>query len=155
MTDIKHITEKERRWILRKKPFIEWHKELHITQYYIDGIRYRRTFDIAEGILTYEKIKKVSIAPGHNEEIDIEEISCEIWEGKEGQAERTISKSRFVYEANGLKFELDEFDFLNLIILEIEGVELEDKIEFPTEIQNEVVFEITGIKEFNNYNLAK
>ena len=147
------MIEKERRWLLKRLPNINFNEIIPITQFYIDGYRYRASSQISGGDC-YEKIKKVSIGIGHNEEIEIEQISKETFFDLFANRERSISKQRFVFFNEKHKFEIDEFENMNLTIMEIEGIELTDIIDFPPEIEKEIIMEITGFKQLNNYNLA-
>lgn len=151
----KSITEKERRWLLKSKPQLKYDDSLYITQVYLDGYRYRQSFSFSSGSTSYEKIKKVSIGIGHNEEIDIEDISEKDFLEARKKSEKIISKIRNVYTTKKHTFEIDIFENLNLIIMEIEGVEMADKINFPEKIKDSIVMEITGLKEFSNFNLAE
>jgi CYTH domain-containing protein len=149
---MKKVTEKERRWLLKQLPELQWDQVIEIIQIYVDGFRYRCSLE--KGKLTYEKIKKVAIGIGHNEEIDVEEITLEQWQEVLPFAERFMQKTRYVKNQNGYKFEIDVPTKIRLVMLEIEGVEMTDIINFPVEISFYLIMEVTGIKELNNYNLA-
>lgn len=147
-----NVTEFERKWLLKKKPKIKFDSKILIIQFYLDGLRYRSSYYNNKG--TYEKIKKVSIGIGHNEELNCEQITSKEWWKNYKLAEKVITKTRFIKNSNGLKFEIDIFSKLSLIMMEVEDVQLTDSIAFPTEIEKEIIMEVTGLKEFNNYNLA-
>jgi CYTH domain-containing protein len=44
---------------------------------------------------------------------------------------------------------------MNIIILEVELNDINDIIFFPKYIEKEIIFEVTGIKEFSNKKLAE
>lgn len=148
----KNETEKERRWLLKNKPRLKYDAIIKITQFYIDGYRYRCSDN--KGNLTYESLKKVAIGIGHNEEVDIKTITPTEWQEKLPAAERIIKKVRYVKKFQNNTFEVDVLTSINLILMEIEGVEMSDVIDFPPEIQKELIMEVTGFKELSNYNLA-
>lgn len=149
----KKVTEKERRWLLKNIPQLKFDSRIEIVQGYFDGLRFRSSLE--KGKFTYEKIKKVSIGVGHNEEIDIEELTLEQWKEVYPKFERIMFKTRYVIERNGHKFEVDAPGEISIVMLEIEGVEMNDVINFLPEIKSEIIMEITGIKELSNYNLAE
>ena len=44
---------------------------------------------------------------------------------------------------------------MNIVILEVELNDINEKIEFPKYLEREILYEVTGIKEFSNKRLAK
>jgi CYTH domain-containing protein len=44
---------------------------------------------------------------------------------------------------------------MNIVILEIELEDLNEEIKLPRYIDREIIYEVTGIKEFSNKNLAE
>jgi CYTH domain-containing protein len=66
-----------------------------------------------------------------------------------------IKKSRTVVKYKGHKLELDKYDGMNIVILEIELEDLNEEIKLPRYIDREIIYEVTGIKEFSNKNLAE
>lgn len=154
MDEVKEKLEKERKFLLKKIPtLITPNHILHITQCYKDGYRYRLTrSQNAEPV--YEKIKKKKLSNGINSETEITEIDFPTFYMAKNTANKEISKRRFVYEFENKVFEMDVFDDLNLIILEVEGVELDEVIRFPPEINSVIIMEVTGNEKFDNFNLA-
>ena len=53
------------------------------------------------------------------------------------------------------KFEVDKINGIELLIMEVELADINSEVFFPSEIEREIIYEITGIDEFSNYNLAK
>ena len=155
--------EIERRWILRQptKHVAAADKIYYIYQKYSDnGWRYRRQAEIESGDF-YEKpkdvrwfkTKKTVISKGKNSEEEYE-ISENEFENNCGKSLKEISKIRYVYFRNKLKFEVDVFHTVHLVILELELNELEEVFEMPKFLKDQILFEVTGIKEFNNSTLA-
>lgn len=155
------IIEKERRWLLKRIPreILDGdvgYDEYEIEQFYTkDGWRYRTTYNESSGDSTFEKLKKVPIGVGINHEIQLMEIeSKEYTEMRKGDV-GVITKQRYVININEMKIEIDEFFGNRLVIMEIEGVDMEDKIEFPDWIKQLILLEITGNPDFSNYSLAE
>lgn len=154
--------EIERRWLLCKLPTgLEPDETIHIKQWYRedDGgiVRYRQSISSKSSIAKFEKIIKTPIAPGVSEEenhfIQGNKFGSEI-----GPSTRYVSKIRRIYHFGGLKFEVDDFRDMKLIICEVEfpNVEALNKpIEFHPGLHNLIIKEITGEREFSNFNLAK
>ena len=70
---------------------------------------------------------------------------------------KKISKYRHVLTV-GRTFEIDCFRDMQLIVLEIELEDANDLIRdiyIPNWLKDEIIVEVTGMKEFSNYNLAK
>ncbi|MEO6302154.1 MAG: hypothetical protein ABIP51_03170 [Bacteroidia bacterium] len=156
MSDKRTEIEKERKWILKDLPVLVPTKIYSILQFYKDGWRYRVEQEFAKDPV-YIKLKKVKLGEGINKEVDIETIdSSTFYANKTGtlKERREISKKRYVYEINNLKFEVDVFENLCLTMMEIEGVNIEDVIQFPIEIEEVLLIEVTGNKKFDNYNLG-
>ena len=154
--DKKTVIEKERKFLLKKFPTLEPNKRINITQYYTDsGIRYRMSSVIGEVGITCEKIKKIKIGKGVNQEIDVEEIPLsEFNNNRSVNQQKEISKLRSVYNLNGKVFEIDLFKDLQLLLLEVENVDIDEEIDFPEEIKKLILLEVTGNENFDNYNLS-
>lgn len=152
------VDEKERKFLLKRMPVTNPARSLQILQYYKDGLRYRMTTTVgAINEVLYEKIRKEKVAPGHNKEINVEVIdSIEFHQHRTGTRldRHEIYKTRHEYLANGKKFEIDVFHDLQLIMMEVEGVEMTDVIPFPDEIRAVMLCEVTGQECFDNYNLG-
>lgn len=66
----------------------------------------------------------------------------------------SISKTRYVFKEGKLKWEVDMFSSINIIIAEIELPSESYKFKIPKYIQDEIITEVTGSKEFSNKNLC-
>lgn len=153
--------EKERKFILKGLPDLGVPlRRITIRQFYKDGWRYRSE-QIEHPELTeptYMKLRKVRVSSGHNQELDIETIGfLEFYETRKSiphNEVREIRKTRHIWEYRGKMFEVDLFINIPLIMMEVEDVEMEEKIDFPPEIERVLLVEVTGNKNFDNYNLS-
>lgn len=66
----------------------------------------------------------------------------------------SISKTRYVFKDGKLKWEVDKFDSINIIIAELEIPDENYKFVIPKYIKDEIISEVTGTKEFSNKNLC-
>jgi CYTH domain-containing protein len=67
----------------------------------------------------------------------------------------SVKKIRTVVKYKGHKLEIDKYEGLNIVILEVELEDLNEKIPMPKYIDKEILYEVTGIKEFSNKSLAE
>ena len=150
--------EKERKWLLKRVPHELYdYPSLSITQFYTgDGWRYRETINLEDSNTKYEKLRKISTGLGINQEVDIEDIDRDTFYDKLDSLEnpKVIRKERFLVGYEGKTLEVDEFVGMSLCIMEVEDVEMSDKVEFPDWIQKNILMEVTGNPAFNNSNLG-
>lgn len=158
----KQEQEIERKWLLKRIPLVDFDQVIHIQQYYvtIDGkpcrIRYSSNPDETEKVTT-EVIHKENIGYGHNIEhhysitreeadkiIDAIPIGDRIY----------VHKIRRVKYFDGYKIEVDEFYGVTLIMMEVEVPYIEFPIVFNELVQKEILMEVTGNENFNNFNFA-
>ena len=66
-----------------------------------------------------------------------------------------VKKTRTVVKYKGHKLEIDRYDGINIVILEIELSDLQEKFSLPKYVDKEILYEVTGIKEFSNKSLAE
>lgn len=151
---MKKIREIERRWLLKDVPSLPYSKKIDILQFYTEeSFRYRREIDMKSGEASYIKIRKTSVSYGVNEEEIFECDSVEFIR-ELASSTKAIHKLRYVYEHEDVKFEVDFFYRPHLIIMEVELEYLDYSLQIPQEIQDMIILEITGIKQFSNYNLC-
>jgi len=159
---MKEIPEIERRFLLRH-PKEGYESVYHIVQYYIqDGDivkRLRITNNITDGIDAnflpkIDLLHKKSV--GHGSFIEIPE-PCTLEQAKAliPSAIKSIGKIRFNYTVGDLKFEVDDYESLNLTILEVELTDINQELPIPDEWKDLILYEITGIKELSNFALAE
>ena len=148
----KNNIEIERRYILRAKPVALADEEFEIFQKYsANGWRYREQASGSE--VVYYKTRKAVIASGVNEEEEYV-IAQEEFMNDSGVATKGISKTRSVFHHEGLRFEVDSFHHLQLVIMEVELDSIDQVFTVPDFLQELIIFEITGIREFSNSSLA-
>lgn len=152
----RNVIEKERKFLLKNIPSMIPQESWKITQFYKNGLRYREETD---GFTTIHiRLKKTKIAPGISNELDIEEISEEVFFEERNSIPSAelceISKTRWVYKYNGRKFEVDVFNEIVLVMLEVEDSDLGEEIDFPPLIKAMILMEVTGNPNFDNFNLS-
>lgn len=154
--------EIERRFLLKRVPVeISYQPKYEVFQKYSsDGFRYRRTTEYGVPLrepytpIRYYKTHKTTIESGVAIE-DEKEITQEEFCNEVRLEFPFITKKRFVYrDDSGLKFEIDQFNDMSLVILEVELNDIDQGFSIPDFIKKEIIMEITGIKEFGNRNLA-
>ena len=104
----------------------------------------------------YHYNEKKFVEKGVNEEFEKEISKAEydkLLKNREPDQD-TLNKTRFLFEYDGLTYELDLFkdDLKGLAILEVELKDIDQKIDLPPFLKIEK--EVTGNKNYNNYNLA-
>ena len=67
---------------------------------------------------------------------------------------RKIDKIRYVVKHKGLKFEIDVYKDLSLVTLEVELPKIDHVYETPRFISKEILMELTGMRQFSNFNLS-
>jgi len=147
----KNKVEIERRWLLKFKPTLDnWDEVIVITQYYLSDKRRIRASRIIEDV-TYELCSKTPVE-GSISNIEVEEnISREQFNEYLRLANKKISKVR--YKKDG--WEIDVFIGIRLVIAEFEIQSEDQEIIIPDWLQPFIIKEITGEKEFSNYNLSE
>jgi CYTH domain-containing protein len=153
---MKTFKEIERKFLLKRFPRLERINTVYQIEqwYHSDGYRYRYQVETPTGDIQIFKTKKTNISKGVNQE---EEITLTQEEFNELNLSNSlhINKTRTVIKYRGLKFEIDKYNGINIIILEVELKDINDKINFPKYIEKEILYEVTGIKEFSNKKLAE
>lgn len=148
---MKIINEIERKWLLSELPDIEFDYVVDITQYYSNGIRYRK--EVIDGIVSFFKIEKKTISVGVNSETlhktDVNEFNLNFPFGL-----KPIHKRRHVIIYDNHKFEVDVFDN-HLVILEVELEKLTEFFNFQPDLFKVIIKEVTTEPRFSNYQLFK
>jgi CYTH domain-containing protein len=152
---MKTFKEIERKFLLKRFPKLDKISSVYQIQqwYHHDGYRYRHQVDIPNGNITIYKTKKTNLLKGVNLE---EETTLTLDELKAIDLSNSpsIKKIRTVVKYKGLKFEIDKYEGINIVILEVELKDIEQKINIPKYIEKEILYEVTGIKEFSNKSLS-
>lgn len=156
--------EIERKFLLKNLVFDYTHNADHvydISQYYFENPKtkiFERVRIIEEGDkkVYYHTIKK-KLREGVNEEIEkkISKIKAKNLVAKHKNSLTSISKTRYVKKEGKLKWELDVFHGMKLVILEVEMKKEGLEIILPPSLKKELIMEVTKFKEFANRSLAK
>ncbi len=153
---MKTFKEIERKFLLKRFPKLEKINTVYQIQqwYHSDGFRYRYQVEIPNGDVKIFKTRKTNISKGVNQE---EETILSQNEFNELDLNNSLSvkKIRTVVKYKGHKLEIDKYEGLNIVILEVELEDLNEKIPMPKYIDKEILYEVTGIKEFSNKSLAE
>lgn len=159
MEQSKHGLEIERKFLLKCLPVnIESaDRVLLISQFYVEEgnhfYRIRQTKIEGTDVWTYDKTTKLKIKEGVFDEL-IEPLTTYQFSDLYSKASKGITKYRHEIHCNGLKWEIDEFIGMNLVVAEIELPYENFELELPDFIKNELILEVTQFKEFSNYNLS-
>ena len=147
--------EIEKRILLKGTPKITYDEALFIQQYYTPTGRYRQVTSSNLEIKYIHTIKK-SVSKGVNEETEIE-ISHVDFSKAIKKATKHLSKTRYIKKAGKYKWEIDKFDHCNIVIAEIEVNSKKElkTVKLPKYIKENFIIDVTGIKEFSNFNLAE
>jgi hypothetical protein len=159
-----HI-EYERRFLLKRVPDLKFANILEIRQYYGFGNRYRSTTTVGlfgeDGMplpefTRYAKEIKSSIGFGMNSETPEVPMTQKQFFNLIKPCDKMIEKTRYVWNNGKLAWEIDRFKDINLIICEVEASSEDElkNITVPPELSKYVIKEITGDKDFSNFNLA-
>jgi len=157
--------EIERRFLLKSIPNIPFEMTLEITQCYLspkkdkETERVRAITKIIDGHIVGDQwvhtIKKPTEGLG---QIEIEkDITWDDYSLGKEHSDRMISKTRhiFKHKSDNLKWEIDQFNGLSLVIAEIEIPSEDYELKIPKILRPYILMEITGMKQFSNSNLAE
>ncbi len=159
-------TETERRFLLKMAPkkLGGFSKNLAIEQHYLS----EKGADITERVretvsrfsdkeTTFHHTTKERIS-----DMSVREIEKEITEEQFDNyletkgSKRSIGKTRVVKDTeDGLKWEIDVFSNLSLVIAEIELPSEDYDLKIPEWLEPYILMEITGMHQFSNSNLAE
>lgn len=156
------MLEIERKYLLKRLPIEPPSEVLDIKQYYmeVDGVmtRYRKvtyqdkSFDFIKTIktpvdeMTYEENESHVLPQEFNDFID----NC-----NKSEDSYYIHKKRHIYMNGDDKWEVDQYMDYDLVIAELEMPSKEYEFEIPEHISDELIMEVTGLREFTNLSLAE
>lgn len=154
--------EIERKFLMRRLPkellSKRKHEVIEIVQYYffIDGVWQRFRIASDKKSTKYIHTIKKSISTGVYEENEKQIEKSEFLEifKKHEKKYRVVRKTRYVIKHKGLKFEIDKYSDLSLVVLEVELPKLNFCFSYPSGLEAEIVYELTGIKQFSNLSLS-
>ena len=151
--------EIERKFLLKKTPkgmFFDMRSD--ITQYYLpqdeDGYTVRVREAERDGTRQYYLTKKKYISPTVNEEIEKQIDGAQFHYLKE-KVLTVLSKVRYNHTIGDLTWEVDVFEGMSLIIAEVELPSEDYELEIPDVINDVLIKEVSGIKEFYNQSLSE
>ena len=147
--------EFERKFLLFKKPNFKADVVYKIEQHYYGDERIRRKSTEGQEDLFYHTIKK-NIKPGVNSEIE-KKINREEYNKLLEKSKSYLVKSRHCYLIGDKTFEVDIFDDISLIIMEVEFKSEQELNDFviPSLFKNLVLLEVTHLREFGNRKISK
>ena len=153
---MKVFSEIERKFLLKRFPRLEKINTVFQIQqwYHSDGYRYRYQINGSTGEILIFKTKKTNISKGVYQEEETM-LTQEEFDQLDLSNSLSIKKSRTVVKYKSHKLEIDKYDGLNIVILEVELSDINEEIKLPKYIDREILYEVTGIKEFSNKNLAE
>jgi CYTH domain-containing protein len=156
--------EIERKFLLKAMPDLPAAEVVQIDQYYFknkEGVWERaRSWDSNINGKRYIHTVKKSVSKGVNleDEKDLtkEQFKKFIAKCKSGVVEsRFIKKERWIYPDGNLYWEVDMFNSgHHLIVAEIEIPTKNYKVNIPKFIEDKLLLEVTGLKQFSNRNLS-
>jgi CYTH domain-containing protein len=158
---MKNGLEIERRWLLGMLPDPNRAVTTYdILQFYgmhptPDGEKpFRVRAQSENGKMKYFFTEKERTGPITTIEIE-SEISLDVFDAWLESCTSKISKARFVFAHADLKFEVDLYRGLRLIVLEVELTNEDQHVEIPDFIQRCIITEISGNDAFSNFKLSQ
>ena len=148
------VLEFERKFLLLKLPPLKADTVSHIEQHYLDNNeRIRRKSTQGQEDIFYHTIKK-NLRPGVNSE-DEKKITREEYYSLLEKSKSFIVKKRHYYNIGEVRWEIDVFENMNLIVAEVEYPSEDYVINIPKFISNVILLEVTNLREFSNRNISK
>jgi CYTH domain-containing protein len=152
--------EIERRWLLKRKPKVDYDDRLDIVQLYGSNsrgnFRLRKSYSNKEKICRYYLTTKKKLSYGTFAELD-QEITADSYKRRvrANRELKSISKRRFILYHKDLKYEIDMYNSISLVVLEIELLNIHMPIKLHRKVSREIIMEITGIEELSNYRMSE
>ena len=157
MAKKKKNLEIERKYLLKRLPTqIKWDLIINIKQYYLpDKTRIRESF--TNGEYTYVKCNKTLLSknPRVYDEVEIL-LAKDKFIALLKKAKRGLMKTRFIKKVQGkLKWEVDVYEDLDLVVAELEIPSRKFKIKIPRFISDVLIMDVTKFSEFTNRSLSE
>ena len=156
--------EIERKFLLKAMPDIPPTEIVKIDQYYFKNLsgtwERARSWDSNINGKSYIHTVKKSVSKGVNLEdeklMTEKEFNKFVKKCKSDTSEaRFITKERWIYPDANLYWEVDMFNSgHHLIVAEIEIPTKNHKVNIPKFIEDKLLLEVTGLKQFSNRNLS-
>lgn len=147
--------EIERKFLLKRKPDIKFDETKLISQFYCIGkpdFRIRET--TIKGRKTYHLTIKKKISDLTYDEFE-KEITKKEFDTKLKKAKRFIFKVRYIKKVGKLKWEVDVYNNLDLVVAEIEIPSEKYHLKLPKFIQDSLIMEVTQFRNFSNKSLSE
>jgi CYTH domain-containing protein len=157
--------ETERKFLLKRLPKTvltkHKHEVLNIVQYYFKINNIWQRFRISRNQKTLKtkyihtiKGPQISVGSCHEDEKTITKKLFEKTYAQYKEHGFVIEKTRYVIKHKGFKFEIDFYHGLCLVTMEVELPDINTPYEYPLGLSEEIIYELTGIKQFSNQSLA-
>lgn len=153
--------EIERKFLLKKLPIIAPDDKIIVHQYYLktkNGWERARSYDSLKNGKIYVHTIKTPVDKFSNIEEEKELTPSEFVsfiKKCEKNNSSFIRKMRYIYEVGDLKWEVDKFIDLSLIIAEIEIPSEDWDLVIPDFIEKIKLLEVTELKQFSNRSLSQ
>jgi CYTH domain-containing protein len=145
--------EFERKFLLLKKPVLKADVVYRVEQHYFGDERIRRKSEEGKEDIFYHTVKK-NLRPGVNSENE-KKISRDEYYNFLEKSKSFIIKDRHCYFIGDLKWEIDVFEDISLVVAEVEYPKEDYKLKIPKFIEDVTVMEVTRFREFSNKSIAK
>jgi len=153
--------EIERKFLLSDMPRVKPDNFMLIEQFYCQHkkLKYRvrsiTSWEDNKRKVEYVQTIKNKIEPGVYEEHEIG-LNEGAFNDLKRYSNKRIAKYRYIYKINKkLKWEVDIFQDMKLVIAEIEIPTKDFKFKIPEYIKEKIIMEVTEFEQFTNFNLAK
>lgn len=150
--------EIERKFLLKKVPYnLKPDEVITIEQYYCSknkelDFRIRKSINSLKEAI-YTKTTKKRLSPGVFEELEFN-ITESQFKKYLKFAKSEIKKIRYIKKVGKLKWEIDFYTNIHLLVAEIELPDIKYPIKIPKFISKNLIMEITDIKQFSNKSLS-
>lgn len=162
--------ETERRFLLKSLPCgLSGGKDtaFYIHQYYLtdkddektERVRHSCEEDWLTGMMgnkhVYTHTVKERVSDMSATEVE-REITSEEFNELRKNAKRMIQKRRLIYKRDGVTWEIDDYDYNGdmLLLAEVELPSEDFDLKIPKWLDDIIIMEVTGMKQFSNSNLA-
>ncbi len=132
---------KIRKFLLKRLPILNFSLPQLIAICYDGDMEY-----VGEQINSENVYKRTNLKTGVTESISQPEFV-----GKYGESSKTLVKSRYVSDVEGVKWKIDKFSMFDLVICSVNWSEVKN---FPKEIDEVLLIDITDEEKFFDFNLA-
>lgn len=158
--ELRKAVEIERRFLLKRLPNIKFDDSNHIIQKYLtdkdsiktERVRYTINMNTTDKKYHHTIKRAKSGFTVFEEEV---EINRHDFIRYSELSKRGLSKNRFNKIDGDLTWEIDDYIEFNLVVAEVELPSEDYPLELPDFIKDNLICEITSLKDFSNSNLAE